>query len=83
MKKLMLMLYVSECSSGSFGCQFSVRIVEHSIGHSQFAPSPLIKEFTILLNLHSDVKNLLNGFLEAVEVVVNQSCEGQRESRGK
>ena len=58
-------------------------VVEHSVGHSQFAPSPLTEEFTILLNLHPDIKNLLNGFLEAVEVIVNQSCEGQREDRVK
>lgn len=54
-------------------------VVEHAVRQSQFAPPPLTEEFTILLNLHSDVKNLLDGFLEAVKVVVNQSCEGQTE----
>lgn len=54
-------------------------VAGHSIGHSQFAPPPLTVEFTILLNLYSNIKNLLDGFLEAVEVVVNQSCEGHRE----
>lgn len=71
----------SRCSSGTAGClmrghQSSV-VAEHSIGHSQFAPPPLTEEFTILLNFHSNVKNLLDGILEAVEVVFNQSCEGR------
>lgn len=57
----------------------SVGVAEYSIGHSQFAPPPLIEEFTILLNLYSNIKNLLDGFLETVEVVVNQSWEGQRQ----
>lgn len=60
-----------------------MRAVEHSIGHSQFAPPPLTEEFTILLNLYSNVKNLLDGFLQAVEVVVNQSCKGQRVREGR
>ena len=59
-----------------WGHQSSV-VAEHSIGHSQFAPPPLTEEFTILLNFHSNIKDLLDGILEAVEVVFNQSCEGR------
>lgn len=59
--------------------QSSVGVAEHSAGHSQFAPPPLAEEFTVLLNFYSNVKNLLDGTLEAVEVVVNQSCEGKKE----
>lgn len=54
-------------------------VAEHAIGHTEFAPPPLTEEFTVLLNFYSDVKNLLDGVLEAVEVVVDQSCEGQTE----
>lgn len=51
----------------------------HSAGQSQFTPPPLVEEFSALLNLYANIKNLLDGFFEAVKVVVNQSC--QREDR--
>lgn len=51
----------------------------HSAGQSQFTPPPLVKEFAGLLNLYANIKNLLDGFFEAVKVVVDQSC--QREDR--
>lgn len=59
--------------------QSSVVVAETSIGESQSAPPPVTEQFTVLLNLHPDIKHLLDGFLEAVEVVVDESCEGQRE----
>lgn len=45
----------------------------HSAGQSQFTPPPLVEEFSALLNLYANIKNLLDGFFEAVKVVVNQS----------
>lgn len=51
----------------------SVGVAQHSIGHREFAPPPLTEQFTVLLNLNSNIKHLLDGLLEAVEVVVNQS----------
>ena len=57
-------------------------VAERPVGHSQFAPPPLTEEFTVLLDFDSDIENLLDGVLEAVEVVVDQSCEGQTEDRG-
>lgn len=58
----------------------SVGVAQHSIGHREFAPPPLTEEFTVLLNLNSNIKHLLDGLLEAVEVVVNQSCEGREDN---
>ncbi len=56
--------------------QSSVGVAHHSIGHGQFTPPSLIEEFTILLDFYSNIKNLLDGIFEAVEVVVDESCEG-------
>ena len=59
--------------------QSSVRVSAlYAVGHCQFAPPPLTEQFAVLLNLHADVEHLLDGFLKAVEVIVDQSCEGQR-----
>lgn len=57
--------------------QSLVSVVEHSTVHCQFAPPPLTEKFPILLNFHSNIKNLLDGIFEAMEVVVNQPCEGK------
>lgn len=57
----------------------SVRVSEHAIGCGLFAPPPLTQELAVLLNLHADIKDLLNGFLETMEVVVDESCRGKRE----
>lgn len=47
----------------------------------QFTPPPLAKELTVLLNPQSDIKYFLDGTFEAVEIVVNQSCERKRKKR--
>lgn len=57
----------------------SVRVSEQAIGCGLFAPPPLTQELAVLLNLHADIKDLLNGFLETMEVVVDESCRGERE----
>jgi len=49
------------------------------VGRGQLAPPPLTEELAVLLKLDPDVEHLLDGFLEAVEVVVDQPCEGSGE----
>lgn len=45
----------------------------------QLTPPPLTEEFTMLLNSQSNIENFLDGTFEAVEIVVDQSCEGKME----
>lgn len=41
----------------------------------QLTPPPLTEEFAVFLNSQSNIENFLDGTFEAVEIVVDQSCE--------
>lgn len=56
-----------------------MRAGQPSAACGQFTPPPLTEEFTVLLNSQPDVKYFLYGTFEAMEIVVNQTCEGEME----
>lgn len=58
---------------------FSVWLDVCSVGCVLFAPPSLAQELTTLLHLQAHVKHVLNGLLEAVEVVVDKPCRSEHE----
>lgn len=61
----------------------SERLVRAAAACGQLTPPPLAQQLAVLLNSQSDIENFLDGTFEAVEIVVDQSCEGEEREREK